>query len=145
MIALLLGNWKLILIGLVVAAVSGYVLHCEHVKAELSASVAIAEQQQRENAKTALRDLKNKERSDENYARNISRLNTDLGRLRNAGPRGLPPAAPGSANPDRACFDRTELSAALRVYREGVLGLVGEGAAAVEGLDTAKSWAGNRF
>lgn len=144
MIALLLANWKLILIGLVVAAVGGYVLHCERAKTGLAASVAIAEQQQRENAKTALREQANKERSDENYARNISRLNSDLVRLRNARPGVLPAAAPGAANPDRACFDRTELSAALRNYREGVLGLVGEGATAVEGLDESKAWAKDR-
>lgn len=144
MIPLLLANWRLIAAGLVAVAVGGYILHCEHVKTELAASVAIAEQQQKENAKTALRDQTNKERSDENYARNISRLNADLGRLRNASPRVLPAAAPGAANPDRACFDRTELSAALRGYREGVLGLVGEGAAAVEGLDESKAWAKDR-
>ena len=143
-LALLTGNWRLIGIGLLVLAVGGYVVHCEHAKAELAKAKAIAEQQLRENAKQALRDQKAKERSDENYRRNIARLSADLKRLRDSRASLLPPAPAGTSRPDLACFDRAELDAALRKYRAGVLDLVGEGAAAVDGLDEAKAWAKER-
>lgn len=133
-----------IVYGLIALAVGGYVLHCEHVKRELASAKAVAEQQVRENAKQALHDLKSKERSDENYKRNIARLSADLKRLR-SDRASLVPAAPAStARPDLACFDRAELDAALRSYREGVIGLVGEGAAAIDGLDEAKAWVHSR-
>ena len=140
----LLANWRIIGMALLLAAVGGYIAHCEYMKRELAKAAAIAKAQQQENAKQALRDLKAKERSDENYQRNIARLRADLRRLRDARPSLLPAAPASSSRPDLACFDRGELDAAIRGYREGVLGLVGEGATAVEGLDEAKAWARER-
>ena len=116
-------------------------MHCERVKSNWDEAKAIADRQAAENAKQALRDLKNKERSDEDLSRRMSRLHADVKRLRDASPSLLPAAAPGAADPDRITFSRAELDAALRSYREGILGIVEEGAAAVEGLDTAKAWA----
>ena len=148
LIPILLANWRLVALGLIVAAVGGYIWSCERAKDTLAAQKAIAEQQARENAKQALRDLKNKERADENYERRISRLNTDIGRLRNASASNLPTVSPGPSGTPTVTFDRAELNAALRSYRDEVArgraeirGIAGEGAAAVEGLDTAKEWA----
>lgn len=143
-IPFLLGNWKLIAVGLLAVTVGMYVWHCERAKNKLAASIALAEQQAVENAKQALRDLKNKERVDENYIRNVTRLRADVKRLRNASASLVPPAPAGSPSPERACFDRADLTAAIRSYREGVLGLLEEGGAAVEGLDEARRWAGGR-
>ena len=143
-IPFLLANWKLIAIGLLAAAVGAYVWHCERAKDRLAASIAIAEQQAVQNAKQALRDLKNKERSDENLQRNLGRLRADVVRLRNASASVLPAAPTGAGDPQRACFDRAQLDDALRRFAGGAAELVGEGAAAVEGLDSLKDWAGSR-
>jgi hypothetical protein len=141
---LLFANWRVIVLGIAVMAVAGYVLHCEHVKSELAASIAIAKQQEVENAKKALRDIKKKELADENYENRIARLNASLKRLRDSG-GSLTPAAPaGAEHPDRITFDRALFDRALRDYEGAVQGLLGEGAAAVEGLDTAKSWVKGR-
>lgn len=151
MIGLLIGNWKLILIGIVAVAVGAYIWHCESVKEDWAKAKAIGRQQEAENARQALRDLTRKERSDENYERNIARLNNDVARLRNTSTSNLPTAAPGSASAERVTLDRAELGTALRSYREEVArgreeirGLIGEGAKAVEGLDEAKRWAKDR-
>ena len=141
LIPILLANWRLVALGLIVAAVGGYIWSCERAKDTLAAQKAIAEQQARENAKQALRDLKNKERADENYERRISRLNADLGRLRDASSGLVPSAAPGSPSDERACFDRADLNRALSDFARGAADIAGEGQKAVEGLDTAKEWA----
>ena len=140
----LLANWRLVGMAAVLLFVGGYVLHCERVKSNWAEAKAIAHRQDAENAKQALRDLKNKERSDENYQRNITRLAADVKRLRDARPSLLPAPAPGATDPERICFDRTDLSSALLRYREGVLGVLTEGAKAVEGLDEVKAWARQR-
>lgn len=142
-IPFLLANWKLIAIGLLAAAVGMYVWHCERAKDKLAQSIAIAEQQAVENAKQAMRDLKNKERADENYQRNITRLRADVKRLRNASASLVPPAPAGSPSPERACFDRGAIDTALRAFTDGVAGLIEEGDAAIIGLDEAKAWSKN--
>jgi hypothetical protein len=133
-----------IVAGVVVLAAGGYVLHCEHVKKNWAEAAAIAQRQTAENAKQVLRDVKSKERSDENYTRNIARLRADVKRLRDSSASILPAAPASAPDPDRICFARPELDAALRAYRAGVLGLLEEGAAAVGGLDEAKAWARGR-
>ena len=144
MLNLILGNWRLIAAGIVAAVVGGYVLHCESSKKRLAQSIAIAEEQQRANAKQALRDIKNKERSDENYQRNLARLAADVKRLRDSSPVFVPSAGSSPGGVERACFDRAELDAALRSYRAGVVGLLAEGAQAIEALDESKAWAADR-
>lgn len=133
-----------IVAGIVVLTAAGYAIHCEHAKGELSASVSLAKQQAAENAKQALRDVRNKERSDEENDRRMARLRADVRRLRDASPSFVPAPVSGASDPDRACFDRAELDSALRGYRAGIVGLLEEGAAAVEGLDTAKAWEKSR-
>jgi methionine synthase I (cobalamin-dependent) len=144
MLLSLIANWRQILAGAAVLAVVGYVLHCEAVKEDWKEAQAIAQRQAAENAKQALRDLKNKERTDENYQRNIARLAADVKRLRNARPSFVPSAggSPGSA--ELACFDRAALDDALQRYRAGIIGLLEEGAKAVEGLNEARAWAADR-
>jgi hypothetical protein len=140
----LLANWRLIGMALMLLGVGGYITHCQYTKRVWAEAQAIAQRQGAENAKQAHRDLLNKERSDENYQRNLARLRADVKRLRNARPSFVPPAVPGATDPDRACFSRPELDAALRSYRDGIIELLGEGAAAVDGLDEAKSWVQGR-
>ena len=53
----------------------------------------------------------------------------------------LPPAAPGSADPQRACFDRTGLDNALSGLDAGVTGLLESGDKAIADLNTARAWA----
>jgi curved DNA-binding protein CbpA len=137
-----------IALGIVTVAAGLYVAHCEHVKSERDKADAVASLQERQNALQALRDLKAKERADEDYERRISRLRADVKRLRESSASQLPSSAPGPSGAPTATFDRSELDAALRSYRDEVArgraeirGIVGEGAEAVEGLDTAKIWA----
>ena len=130
--------------GLVAFAAGAYVIHCEHVKGNWKEAQALAQAQIASNAKQALRDVKSKERSDENYQRNISRLRADVKRLRDARPVFVPVAGSSPGSAESACYDAAELDAALQRYREGILGLLEEGAAAVEGLDEARSWAQGR-
>lgn len=74
-----------------------------------------------------------------------------LDRLRrDAGPVGaiVPAAAPGAADPDRACFSRAQLEreirGALEDFRATARGLVDEGSQARLKLDTAIRWAQER-
>lgn len=143
MIGLLLSNWRLIAIGLVVMAVGSYVLHAEYVKKQWAEAQAIAKRQEAENAKQALRDLRNKERSDENYQRNIARLRADVGRLRDSRPVILPSTGSSPGGLDQACYDRDSLESAIRTFENGVLGLIEKGDEAIIGLDEAKTWIKN--
>jgi hypothetical protein len=127
-----------IVAGVLVLAAGAYVWHCEGVKDDMVRAEAIAQQQAAENARKALEALKAKERADENYTRNLDRLRADVKRLRDSRPSVLPPAAPTARDPERACFSRPELDAALRRFVEGAAGLVAEGDEARLGLDAAK-------
>lgn len=102
-----------------------------------------AAQEQEARTKAAI-DLaqKDKDRSDANHKRTITRLERDVKRLRDSTRTSVvPPAAPGSPSPERACFDRPELDRALRGFIDGTSRIAEEGAEAVVGLDTAKEWA----
>lgn len=137
--------------GLVVVAAAAYAIHCESAKAALAETAALGRAQDEANAKKSLRDMKAKERSDENHQRNLSRLAADVKRLRDDRPSLLPTASTAPAGAVRACYDRAEFDSALREYRDEVARgraetreLIGEGAKAIEGLDTAKVWAAGR-
>lgn len=88
-------------------------------------------------------DRKRKEDADAENKRLAANLAIALKRLRDerAGSGFVPPAAAGSASPDRATFERAELERAIRSLDSGVQGLVDEGSAATLSLDTAKRWA----
>lgn len=88
----------------------------------------------------AAHQLKNKERSDEEYSRKRAALERDLDRLRRRAD--LVPGTPASTSrPDLVAFDRAEFNRALREYRSGMDQIVGEGAKAVVDLDVSKDWA----
>src|SRR5687768_1846099 len=70
-----------IIVGVAALAAGGYIWHCERTKNLWAEAQAIAQRQNAENAKQAHRDLLNKERSDENYQRNLARLRADVKRL----------------------------------------------------------------
>ena len=58
-----------------------------------------------------------------------------------AGSSFLPASAPGAANPQTACFDRTGLDSALSKFDSGVTGLLEGGDKAIVDLNTARAWA----
>jgi len=128
-----------IVTGLAVLALGGYIWHCESVKDDMVAAEALARHQAELNARKAEEALRAKERADETYERNLSRLRADVERLRQSRTDFVPPAAPASPSPDRACFSRAELERALRKLDSGVQDLVREGDEARIGLDAAKA------
>lgn len=66
-------------------------------------------------------------------------------RLRDsAGQSSLPAPAPGSASPDRACFDRGILDDAIRAFTAGTAAIATEGQSAVDALNNAREWAAGR-
>ena len=145
-IPFLLGNWRLIVYGAVILAVVGFVWNCERVKTnhqELIASMKIAAEENDKRVKIAIAQAKkDKEKADESYKRTVASLQFDIKRLRDNPPSSfLPPAAPGSPSPERATRDRAEFNAALRSYREAVIGLIEEGDSGIAALDTVKQWA----
>ena len=120
------------------------------VKAEYKGFVAVTEAlgkaaKTKAEAQKAI-DALNKETTDANYLQNLADLRTDNKRLRDSRTSGgglrAPSAPPGS--PNRICFDQAQLDRALRVFDEGLLGIVESGGSAVIGLDAAKTWARNR-
>ena len=129
-----------IVAGVVAVAVGGYVWHCESVKSDRARQDGIAEEQKRQNALIALRQLKQKERADENYERRITRLAADTKRLRER-PSILPPSSAPAGSAEAITFDRGKLDDALRAFTGGVSDLVGEGDKAAIGLDEARRWA----
>lgn len=92
------------------------------------------------------RDKLNKEQTDAATKRDLDTLRADNQRLRNTRTRGsyVPVAASTPDSPDRACFDRPELGAALQRLDDEVSGLVEEGSEAAINLDSAKEWARRR-
>jgi len=56
----------------------------------------------------------------------------------------LPPAASGSASPDRIAFDRAQLERTLQRFDAGVSGIVAEGDGALTDLNSAREWAADR-
>lgn len=117
---------------------------CKQEYARFQADVqAKGEAAAREAARIDAENARRKEKSDAERKRLLT-INAGLAdRLRDSrsGRGYVPEPAPGSASPDRAAFNRTELDAALRRLDAGVSGLIAEGDAARIGLDTAREWA----
>ena len=134
---------------LIYVAVAGALLLTGYVKGCTDASVEFkrfkveletqAVAQVKRNAERVKQDRLDKERRDAEYKRNIARLERDIGRLRQRARTSVVPPAPAEArDPSRATFDRAELDRALREFTGETAELIGEGAAAVEGLDSLK-------
>lgn len=103
-------------------------------------TAAIGKQAKREADAQRIADQRNKERTDEEYARGIVAHRTELQRLRDyyASRSIVPPAPATSGRPDLACFDRAEFVAAGDRLTKRVLGLADKGAESTIGLDAAK-------
>lgn len=91
-------------------------------------------------------DLKRKEDADAQLTRSrrdLAALGDAYRSLRDARARTgfLPPAAPGAADPGRACIDRAELERTLGEIDAVGAGIAQEGDQARIGLDSAKRWA----
>jgi hypothetical protein len=146
----LLGNWQkyAALLGLgVLLLLTGYIKGCtdERVKSvAFQAKVeALGEEAKKRVKEQEAKDKLKKEQADrENQvsSKRIADLSRQLRESRSA-KRYVPPAAPGSASPDRATFDRAELDGAIRRLDAGVQGLIDEGDTAVTDLNTARKWA----
>lgn len=142
-LSFLLANWQLIALGLLIATAYGFYLHCQSVKERFDtfkAEVKVkGEEQERKTKEDIARNQKEKERADEVYKRNLARLERDVKRLRDSSNRSVVPPAPAEArDPSRATFDRAELDRALREFIGETAAIAGEGAKAVEGLDSLK-------
>ena len=91
-------------------------------------------------------DQLNKEQTDAKVKISLDKLRADNQRLRNerAIISFVPEAASVAGKPDRACFNRTGLESAIRVFTEEVSGIVEQCGETVIKLDAAKEWAQNR-
>ena len=133
--------------GVLAVGAGGYILHCEAVKKDRQQIIAsleaqAAEQERRNNERIA-QDKKAKETADEAAKRQMATLQRTIVRLRNDRERApsLPAAPATTSRPDLACFDRAELAGAVGNFEAGMESLIGEGAEAAIGLDTARDWA----
>lgn len=143
MIPLWLQRMLLYVMAAGVLLLTGYTKGCtdasiefKRFKAEMEAQ-AVA--QAKHNAERVRQDRLDKERRDADYKRNVARLKRDLDRLRQRARTSVVPPAPAEArDPSRATFDRAELDRALREFTGETAELIGEGAAAIEGLDSLK-------
>ena len=117
------------------------------VKAEYAAFViqvkVLGKEAERKAKDKEAANIKLKERTDAEHKTTIARLGRDLKRMRDINTsRSLVPTAPAaSSDPTAACFDRGQLGLALSGFERGIEALIGEGAEAVAGLDSAKAWA----
>lgn len=137
--------------ALVAASVGvGYVkgAHHEALKAARfeAATEALGKAAQTAKAAREKQDKLNKEQTDAETKRNLDRLRADNQRLRNerARIRFVPETASAAGSPDRACFDRTGLESAIRVFTDEVSGIVEQCGETVIKLDAAKAWAQRR-
>jgi multidrug efflux pump subunit AcrA (membrane-fusion protein) len=121
----------------------GYVKGCTDSQQEYAqfkaTLVAQAEAQAKRTAAIVRENKLEKERRDADYKRNVARLERELGRLRQrARASVLPAPRPETPDPSRITFDRAELDRAIREFTGEAAELVGEGAKAVEGLDSLR-------
>lgn len=136
-----------IVIAAIIAAVGGYVWHCESVKTEYAVFKSnvelLGKKAEADRIKREAEDKRAKENADAEHAKTVADLGAVTKRLRDArASRGfLPSPAPAAKRPDILTFNRGELDAALRRLDDGVSGLVAEGDSARIDLDTAKNWA----
>lgn len=140
------GGMTTILGGVLLIAVGGYVLHCEHVKKDRASFIATLEAQaaaqKKENERITKENVSRKEKADAETTKLRTANATLSKRLRdNAGASVLPAPAPGAGSPDRACFGRADLDRALQRFTGGAAELVIQGDEARVGLDVARRWA----
>lgn len=151
MLLFALNNWRVLLMGTIVLVLGTSTAYYrwqanrweakyETYVAEVAAVAAAAAERTKA---TEAKNKKEKELADAKNAARLADLRSANQRLRDEITRGsfLSPAAPGAADPGRACVNRAEFDAALRRFTEGAADLVREGDEARAGLDTAREWA----
>ena len=147
-------NWLIFIIGLGIGAVPVWVFQgarLDAVQARFDGFVettrVIGEQAAKEAKAKELADKRLKEKSDAKYseleAANLT-LSKRLRERTSSRVSYLPPTAPTASNPDRACFRRNELDAAIRTLDAGILGVAESGEHSRNGLNVAKEWAQGR-
>mgnify|MGYP000867998209 CR=1 FL=1 len=138
----------LALCGLAIALFGyGWVKGAAHGEARLeafkqAAAVEAGRAQALADART-LADKQRKEASDASYQKALALAGADIQRMRDAARADtyvVPASAPAAGSPDRACFNRAELDAAIRGFAEEAAVLVSKGATARLKLDEAIKW-----
>lgn len=89
------------------------------------------------------RNQSNKLKADHENTLALATLRTDIKRLRDsrASSSYLPSAPSTTSDPDKICFDRTELDQSIRDFDKGLQVLVDSGSETTVNLNTAKQWA----
>jgi hypothetical protein len=89
------------------------------------------------------RNQANKTKADHENKLALDTLRIDIKRLRDsrASSSYLPSPTSTTISSDLACFDRTELESAIRLFDDEVAGIVSKGDEATVDLNTAKRWA----
>lgn len=131
-VALLAAGWSV-----------GYLLQTRPLQARLDGLRAEAAAQAKAAARQALDDAAMKDMTDAHYQAAMGSLRADLDglRRRTAAVVYVPATPTATGSPDVACFDRAALDDAIRDFAGSAAAIVGEGQAAVTGLDAARIWA----
>jgi hypothetical protein len=145
-ITLLLSNWKLVLVGLLVLALGIQSYRLQGAQGEVQVLQAEAKARQDRDALRELQNLKNKERTDEEYlAARKRRASTSVVRV--DGP-GIKPreTVPSQSGPDPiACFDRGKLNEELAGLYERLsqrlTGIAREGEGVAADYRACQAWA----
>jgi hypothetical protein len=132
-------NPKLWLVLAIVAATAGGLWYTYRLGGDAPRAVIAA--RAAADAKQALHQLKNKERTDAENTRRTAALNRELARLRDQPPRPLDTPPDSKCPAAQICFDGAEFDRARgELYRE-VRQIAGEGAKVELDLDSARDWA----
>lgn len=137
---------QMVVYALLATVVTGYVLHCEHVKKDRAQFIAKLETQAEEQKRKIDKQVKDDKAAKEKADAESKKLRADNAalskRLRDERARSgiLPPAPATAKRPDAITFDRASLERALQRLDDGVSGIVAEGDQARIDLDTAKRW-----
>jgi hypothetical protein len=144
-ITLLLSNWKLVLLGVLVLALGIQSYRLQGAQGEVQVLTVEARARQERDALRELQNLKNKERTDEEYLAARKRASNSVVRV--DGP-GIKPreTVPSTSGPDPiACFDRgklnQELAGLIERHAERLSGIAREGEGVASDYRACKAWA----
>jgi hypothetical protein len=145
-----LTNWQGYAVYLAIGAallLTGYIKGCtdERVKsvafqAKVEALGEEAKKRAKEQEKADKLKKEQADRENQVSSKRIADLSRQLRESR-AARSYVPPAAPGSASPDRATVSRSELEREIQRLDGGIQALIDEGDKAVTDLNTARKWA----
>jgi hypothetical protein len=144
-ITLLLSNWKLVLLGVLVLALGIQSYRLQGAQGEVQVLTVEAKARQERDALRELQNLKNKERTDEEYLAARKRALNSVVRV--DGP-GIKPreTVPSQSGPDPiACFDRGKLNEELAGLYERLsqrlTGIAREGEGVAADYRACQAWA----